>query len=100
MIAKHNQILWNEVLGDPFSTALTPLMMSGDGITKTRLSRTPGTTDKVATEIRYDKQYVLAFITKKVLQKLLIKDKAEAIALISEVWDYYEKSWSGTEIDG
>ncbi|NJM87410.1 MAG: DUF3854 domain-containing protein [Hydrococcus sp. RU_2_2] len=91
MISKHNSIRWNEVLGDPFSRNLSPLMLVGDGVTHTKLSRTPGTANKVAHDITYDRDYVMAWLTKKFIQGLQIKDKNDAIAIISEVWDYYEK---------
>ncbi|NJK46991.1 hypothetical protein HC931_01120 [Candidatus Gracilibacteria bacterium] len=95
MISKHNSIRWNEVLGDPFSRNLSPLMLVGDGVTHTKLSRTPGTANKVAHDITYDRDYVMAWLTKKFIQGLQIKDKNDAIAIISEVWDYYEKTWTG-----
>ncbi len=95
MISKHNSIRWNEVLGDPFSRNLSPLMLIGDGVTHTKLSRTPGTANKVAHDITYDRDYAMAWLTKKVIQGLQIKDKAEAIAIISEAWAYYEKSLMG-----
>ncbi|MGL5878206.1 MAG: hypothetical protein ACRC2V_10560 [Xenococcaceae cyanobacterium] len=99
MILKHNSIRWNEVLGDPFSRNLSPLMMVGDGVTHTKLSRTPGTANKVAHDITFDRDYVMAWLTKKVIQGLRIKDKQEAIAIISEAWDYYEQTWTGENID-
>jgi hypothetical protein len=95
MITKHNNIRWNELLGDPFTRTLNPLMLEGKGVSFTKLSRTPGATQKVAHEISYDREYVLAFLTKKVIQSLQIKDKQEALDLISEAWNYYEQSWSG-----
>lgn len=95
MISKHNSIRWNEVLGDPFSRNLSPLMLVGDGVTHTKLSRTPGTANKVAHDITFDRDYVMAWITKKVIQGLHIKDKEEALKIISEAWDYYEQTWTG-----
>ncbi|MGL5880540.1 MAG: hypothetical protein ACRC2V_22585 [Xenococcaceae cyanobacterium] len=99
MISKHNNIRWNEVLGDPFSRNLSPLMLVGDGVTHTKLSRTPGTANKVAHDITFDRDYVMAWLTKKVIQGLHIKDKEEALKIISEAWDYYEQTWTGGSID-
>lgn len=73
-------------------------MLVGDGVTHTKLSRTPGTANKVAHDITFDRDYVMAWLTKKVIQSLHIKDKEEAIAIISEAWDYYESTWTGENL--
>jgi hypothetical protein len=94
MIFQASHLNWNEVLGDPYTRSLSPLMLNEGGFTADKLCRTVDSSEKKAYRITYDKDYVYSYIAKKVLKAMQVTSKEEAIALIEQVWDYYERSWS------
>ncbi|MGL5875769.1 MAG: hypothetical protein ACRC2R_25975 [Xenococcaceae cyanobacterium] len=99
MIFQASHLHWNEVLGDPYTRSLSPLMLQEKGYSVDKLCRTVDSTEKKAYRITYDRGYVCSWMAKKVLKALHIKSKEDAIALMGEVWDYYERSWSGQKND-
>lgn len=94
MIYQSKRLFWNEVLGDPYTSSLSPLMLVPGGYSVDRLCRTVDSTEKRAYSIIYDRDYVYSYVAKKILKSLQIQSKEEAKAFIEKAWDYYERSWS------
>ena len=87
------EVHWKEVNGSQLSRALSPAMLHpvGDKIfSVTPVTKAPRH-EKKKVWVKYDRNYVLAFIYKKIIEKLQPITREHLIELINEAWDLYEK---------
>lgn len=86
-------VSWKEVYGNPFAKGLNYGMLAEAGYvyaTNTRLLSNPSV--KVFCRIHYDRNYVLAYLERKIIRSLMPIKKESFLSLMESVWQYHQKS--------
>lgn len=86
------RVSWKEVYGNPFSKGLNNAMLSDAGFiyaTHARLLSNPNI--KTFCQIHYDRNYVLAYLERKIIKSLAPLNKSLFLKLMESAWKYHER---------
>ena len=81
-------ISWQELTGNKYSRALHPAMLSDEGYVYTMRVRRTGEAKPSAFRVTYDKQYVVEFLAKRLLNPLSNQSRETIDKLIEDAWDW------------
>ena len=84
-------ISWRELTGNKFMKAIDPAMASQAGCIKSQRIRRIGDSEKTIFNVRYDREYLVQVLLRKVCRRLSVLGKEEVLFLVSEAWDLYDK---------
>lgn len=85
------QILWSQLTGNKFRKDLQPEMFADTGHIATQRIRRIGDAAARPFYVKYDKQYAIEFLSRKVCKALYPLGREKTLSIISDAWDYYEK---------
>lgn len=86
-----NETTWRNLTGNKFVMALHPAMLSGSGYIKQQRIRKTGDTDASLLNVKYDSDYLLQVIVRKLIKPLSVLGKEKVNDLIDNAWDLYDK---------
>lgn len=82
------QISWKVMVGNRFTKTLAPAMGSEAGYIKTSTVRRIGDDTKSTFLVKYDRDYLIAYIARLICKPLFVYGKDKVLALVDEAWDY------------
>jgi len=83
------QILWCELTGNKYTLALHPAMLSERGCIKQQRIRRVGEPRKDNYNVKYDRDYVMEVINRKICKSLWCLGKEGLLELVAEAWDVH-----------
>ncbi len=84
-------ISWRELTGNKFSKALHPAMLTDKGYASIQKIRRTGDPVPDIFNVIYDKDYVLEFITRRLVKPLSGLGKIGLINMFDDAYNLYEK---------
>ena len=82
-------ISWQEMVGNRYTKALHPAMVSKAGYEKVKSVRRIGDAVPTAFRVIYDRQYVIDYVGRGICKTLFVLGKQGVLNLVDEAWDNY-----------
>lgn len=87
-VGEYKDISWRELPGNKFVVALKSEMLTENGYKASQKIKQAYRQSFMAW-VHYDRDYVVAWLASKVIQKLGSQGKVELIDLLDDAWDVY-----------
>jgi hypothetical protein len=93
-MSESKRISWRMLTGNRYLQGVLPEMFSNHGCIKQQRIRKTGDLVPSVFEVKYDRDYGVEFLSKKICKRLHVLGREQVHALIDEAWDLTEQTIS------